>query len=126
MSAGHGGGGSSVCQEVTKSRRNSSELRVPHRASAGHGWRWLRGARSRPPQLVLLDHGAHVVLPERLRRSYCQLWTAFVTGDDAGAKMVRLGRINNLIAFSIYRLIVPAKRVPLLARQLWRVLVMIN
>ena len=39
---------------------------------------------------MLLDHGAHVVLPERLRRSYCQLWTAFVTGDDAGAEMVRL------------------------------------
>ncbi len=58
------------------------------RGLAGHWWRWLRGSRSAPPQLVLLDHGAHVVLPERLRRSYCQLWTAFVTGDDAGAQMV--------------------------------------
>ncbi len=55
---------------------------------AGRGWRWLRGGRSRPPQLVLLDHGAHVVLPEHLRRSYCQLWAAFVTGDEKGAEQV--------------------------------------
>ena len=48
---------------------------------------------------MLLDHGAHVVLPEHLRRSYCQLWAAFVTSDDKGATQVgQLGLSGGSVA----------------------------
>lgn len=37
-------------------------------------------------QVVLLDHGWHVDIPNKLRKQYCQLWCAFVLHDmDAAA-----------------------------------------
>jgi hypothetical protein len=38
------------------------------------------------PQLVILDHGLYITLPEHVRLNYCQLWGAFVLGDAAGAQ----------------------------------------
>jgi aarF domain-containing kinase len=39
-------------------------------------------------QVVLLDHGWHVQIPDRLRRQYCQLWCAFVLHDMEAAEAV--------------------------------------
>lgn len=47
--------------------------------------RVLLGSRPRP-QLVLLDHGHYVELPEDLRRNYCQLWAAILLGDQKTAR----------------------------------------
>lgn len=63
--------------------------------------RLLLGAGSRPrPQLVLLDHGVYVRMPDDLRRLYCQLWCAIVLGDMDTARVAaaqlggeRAGRI---------------------------------
>lgn len=50
--------------------------------------RWLRGGRSVAPQIVLLDHGTYIHLPEQLRQQYCQLWCAFVLNDTTAARQV--------------------------------------
>ncbi|KAK9814217.1 hypothetical protein WJX72_002441 [[Myrmecia] bisecta] len=47
-------------------------------------WRWLRGG-TLEPELVLLDHGLYVTLPDELRLAYCQLWCAFVINDQKTA-----------------------------------------
>ncbi|EFN58557.1 hypothetical protein CHLNCDRAFT_140686 [Chlorella variabilis] len=39
------------------------------------------------PQLVLLDHGVYVTLPDHLRRLYCQLWCAIAMGDMHTARL---------------------------------------
>lgn len=44
--------------------------------------------RSTPFELVLLDHGHYVTLPEPLRHKYCQLWCAFVLNDLVTADRV--------------------------------------
>lgn len=49
--------------------------------------RWLRGGWLRP-QLVFLDHGTYVQLPDDLRLQYCQLWCAFVLRDRKTARAV--------------------------------------
>ncbi|PSC71592.1 putative aarF domain-containing kinase 1 [Micractinium conductrix] len=61
--------------------------------------RLLLGARPRP-QLVFLDHGIYVTMPDRLRHLYCQLWCAIVLGDMDTARVAatelggeRAGRI---------------------------------
>jgi hypothetical protein len=60
----------------------------------------LLGGGAPRPQLVLLDHGVYVELPEALRRLYCQLWGAIVLGDWPTARLAaaalggeRAGRI---------------------------------
>ena len=45
-------------------------------------WRWLLfGLGWRQPQIVLLDHGLYVDLPDSLRQSYCALWCSFLVND---------------------------------------------
>ena len=39
-------------------------------------------------EIVLLDHGWYVALPDALRRQYCRLWCAFVLRDTATAQAV--------------------------------------
>lgn len=52
-------------------------------------WRWLLfGLGWRQPQIVLLDHGLYVDLPEALRQNYCALWCSFLVNDMATATVV--------------------------------------
>ncbi len=53
----------------------------------GFWYRWLSG-RWQEPQLVLLDHGLIVEIPDKLRQQYCQLWCSFVLNDKVMAKAV--------------------------------------
>ncbi|KAI3436647.1 hypothetical protein D9Q98_006063 [Chlorella vulgaris] len=48
--------------------------------------RLLRGGQPRP-QLIMLDHGVYVSLPEDLRRQFCQLWCSIVLGDMDTARL---------------------------------------
>ncbi|GAA5988452.1 hypothetical protein JCM11641_005348 [Rhodosporidiobolus odoratus] len=43
----------------------------------------VRPNPSRPshPQIVLIDHGLYVTLPEAFRQQYCSLWKSLMTGD---------------------------------------------
>lgn len=43
-------------------------------------------------QIVFLDHGLYVQLPQQLRQDYCALWCAFLVDDSATAALVG-GRI---------------------------------
>ncbi len=70
----------------------------PHPPPPPSGWRlwdWARRAGRRAQeagglkpnyQVVLLDHGMYRRLSETFRYSYCQLWRAFMTRDDALGK----------------------------------------
>jgi hypothetical protein len=40
------------------------------------------------PQIVFLDHGLYVDLPEQLRQNYCALWCAFLVNDMETASIV--------------------------------------
>lgn len=39
-------------------------------------------------QVVLLDHGLYITLPDKLRRQYGRFWKALVTNDDVGLQKV--------------------------------------
>lgn len=54
---------------------------------AGFWYRWF-GGQWQEPQLVLLDHGLIVDIPDALRQQYCQLWCSFVLNDQATAAAV--------------------------------------
>jgi aarF domain-containing kinase len=41
-----------------------------------------RSDNPRIPQIVLLDHGLYINLPEKFRRDYCRLWYAIVTSNS--------------------------------------------
>eukprot|EP00899_Mesostigma_viride_P018760 jgi/Mesvir1/26886/Mv20618-RA.2 len=46
-----------------------------------HGWRrWLSWAGS-DTQVVLIDHGLYITIPDDVRLSYCSLWRGLTTGD---------------------------------------------
>ncbi|KAI7845854.1 hypothetical protein COHA_000588 [Chlorella ohadii] len=51
----------------------------------------LLGPQRPQPQLVLLDHGVYIALPDDLRRNYCQLWGSFVLGDMQTARLAATG-----------------------------------
>ncbi|PPQ72125.1 hypothetical protein CVT26_006865 [Gymnopilus dilepis] len=53
----------------------------------------VRPSPSRPsqPQLVLLDHGLYVRVPEEFRRDWVKLWRAMLAGDYAGVEEVTKG-----------------------------------
>ncbi|EIE24434.1 ABC1-domain-containing protein [Coccomyxa subellipsoidea C-169] len=53
----------------------------------GFWYRWF-GGQWQEPQLVLLDHGLIVEIPDALRQQYCQLWCSFVLNDQATAAAV--------------------------------------
>lgn len=50
-------------------------------------YRWF-GGQWQEPQIVLLDHGLIVEIPDELRQQYCQLWCSFVLNDQATAQAV--------------------------------------
>lgn len=56
-------------------------------AHAGFWYRWFGGGWQEP-QLVLLDHGLIVEIPDTLRQHYCQLWCSFIANDQATAKAI--------------------------------------
>ena len=45
------------------------------------GFWWRHFTRWKQPQLVLLDHGLYLTIPDKLRQQYCQLWCSFVVQD---------------------------------------------
>ncbi|KAF8888371.1 hypothetical protein CPB84DRAFT_1749506 [Gymnopilus junonius] len=53
----------------------------------------VRPSPSHPsqPQLVLLDHGLYVRVPEEFRRDWIRLWRAMLAGDYAGVEEVTKG-----------------------------------
>ena len=65
--------------------------------TAAAGWlaRLLRGGRSIPPQIVLLDHGTYIHLDEQLRQQYCQLWCSFVMNDAETARQVGFQKMQS-------------------------------
>ncbi|KAK9844787.1 hypothetical protein WJX74_006844 [Apatococcus lobatus] len=44
------------------------------------GWQW--------PEVVVLDHGLYVHLPDRLRLDWCRMWAAFVVNDMSTATQI--------------------------------------
>lgn len=42
------------------------------------GFWWRHFSRWKQPQIVLLDHGLYLNIPDKLRQQYCQLWCSFV------------------------------------------------
>ena len=54
---------------------------------AGFWWRYF--TKYKQPQIVLLDHGLYLNLPDKLRQQYCQLWCSFVVYDHQSA--IKLG-----------------------------------
>ena len=43
---------------------------------------WRRHfTRWKQPQIILLDHGLYLTIPNKLRQQYCQLWCSFVVHD---------------------------------------------
>ena len=56
-------------------------------APAAWSW-WLFGFGWRQPQIVVLDHGLYVDLPEELRQNYCALWCSFLVNDRQTATLV--------------------------------------
>ncbi|CAL8467426.1 g6964 [Coccomyxa elongata] len=59
----------------------------PHPSPQRFWYRWF-GGQWLEPQLVLLDHGLIVEIPDTLRQQYCQLWCSFVLNDTATATAV--------------------------------------
>ena len=58
-------------------------------ALAGWWYRVLGGCGGWvEPQLVFLDHGRYIVLPDAMRQSYCQLWCSFIANDAGTAREV--------------------------------------
>jgi aarF domain-containing kinase len=47
------------------------------------------------PQIVLLDHGLYKELDDNLRKDYCRLWRALVTGDEPTIKLVTKFHLNS-------------------------------
>jgi predicted unusual protein kinase regulating ubiquinone biosynthesis (AarF/ABC1/UbiB family) len=43
------------------------------------------------PQLVFLDHGRYIVLPDPMRQRYCQLWCSFIANDARTMREVATG-----------------------------------
>ena len=61
-------------------------------------WRWfLFGLGWKQPQIVFLDHGLYVDLPEQLRQNYCALWCSFLVDDMQTASLVGQ-RIAGIVA----------------------------
>ena len=56
-------------------------------AYAGFWYKWFGGGWQEP-QLVLLDHGLIVEIPDTLRQQYCQLWCSFILNDQVAAKAI--------------------------------------
>ncbi len=54
---------------------------------AGFWYRWFGGGWVEP-QLVLLDHGLIVEIPDTLRQQYCQLWCSFILNDQDTAQAI--------------------------------------
>ena len=54
---------------------------------AGFWYRWFGGGWQEP-QLVLLDHGLIIEIPDALRQHYCQLWCSFILNDQPSAKAI--------------------------------------
>ena len=46
---------------------------------------WRCFSRWKQPQIVLLDHGLYLNIPDKLRQQYCQLWCSFVVYDHQTA-----------------------------------------
>lgn len=51
------------------------------RPAPHQGFWWRHFTRWKQPQLVLLDHGLYLTIPDKLRQQYCQLWCSFVVQD---------------------------------------------
>ncbi len=49
------------------------------------GFWWRHFTKWKQPQLVLLDHGLYLTIPDKLRQQYCQLWCSFVVQDHQTA-----------------------------------------
>ena len=49
------------------------------------GFWWRHFTRWKQPQIVLLDHGLYLTIPDKLRQQYCQLWCSFVVYDHQSA-----------------------------------------
>lgn len=49
------------------------------------GFWWRHFSRWKQPQIVLLDHGLYLDIPDKLRQQYCQLWCSFVVYDHQTA-----------------------------------------
>ena len=49
------------------------------------GFWWRHFSRWKQPQIVLLDHGLYLNIPDKLRQQYCQLWCSFVVYDHQTA-----------------------------------------
>ena len=47
-------------------------------------WSWLTRGTWQPFELVLLDHGTYLDIPDRIRVAYAQLWCALFAGDQVG------------------------------------------
>lgn len=61
-------------------------------AAAGWWYRVLGGCGGYvEPQLVFLDHGRYIVLPDPMRQRYCQLWCSFIANDARTMREVATG-----------------------------------
>ncbi len=67
--------------------------------ATGFWYRWF-GGQWQEPQLVLLDHGLIVEIPDALRQQYCQLWCSFVLNDHATAASVATQIAGLLLSLS--------------------------
>ncbi|DBB14885.1 TPA: hypothetical protein ACH3X3_004486 [Trebouxia sp. C0006] len=55
------------------------------RPAPHQGFWWRHFTKWKQPQLVLLDHGLYLTIPDKLRQQYCQLWCSFVVQDHQTA-----------------------------------------
>ena len=54
--------------------------------AADFWWRYF--TKYKQPQILLLDHGLYLDIPDKLRQQYCQLWCSFVVFDyDSAVKL---------------------------------------
>lgn len=59
-------------------------------------------------QLVLLDHGLYITLPEKLRKEYCELWNSLFAFDREGIKNIgRAWGVSSLDLFASLILLRP-------------------
>lgn len=85
-----------VAEDTCKQHPGSGFLPWPAtcvRACAAGWWYSILGGCGgyQEPQLVFLDHGRYIVLPEAMRQLYCQLWCSFIANDTHTAREVATG-----------------------------------
>ena len=66
---------------------------------AGWWWRLLSGGWQWP-EVVVLDHGLYVHLPDRLRLDWCRMWAAFVVNDMSTATQIAQRLVGESLACS--------------------------